>query len=921
MSAPSKTPPPKWKAFLTSEHFEVTLRVTLSMLVCYSVSFWQAPILNANTRLLTSIIGPFVVLLMPTLMFAYGGIILPMSMLFLLCYAMVTLLLVAAVGGGDGAFCGLLTLLIFWCSYLRWEKATGPGTSILIIAVIFVAVLVFPNYRTVQNGFDVVVPLEEGPDGIDSVANEFLPRNTIPEMLSLQFSELLSGLFLESAAVAGDTFVVEADGSLQGLTVTLEEFGSVGDDWYAVFHVPGGLWLVREMWTAKGVNHPLAAFYNLFIFWGWLFFSLAFVYFVPPFRTLRFPLSKGMIPSALKDVSTLIELHSNSLTNETKGDEDDTTAQKRQLIGGLVRHTNILFGGNLAKLTAFEPRLSALGSSQLVCTWLRLKGVSDAVLKCVLVAIGIQEMVQENDPPELIQITKIHVEATESLKSCALALQTGKASMINEQPLEEASSMDPFRMKVHTKAVVEATKSYLLAMDGKSSGTFTTWNEIKFSLLPFYVVFTAYPLGLVNLVKMFFTKSYWKSLNTAPYMEFYKLVWCIKYTIGFVVLLLMAVYWDDYSTNFAISTSLPKEKFGPVLSTLNGGWTMIAYCFATTQSMEGSVKKGILRALGTVTGGFVGWLALLACEDSRFESGFNPYGMVAWLTLTTSVATYSATNRGFFARLGLSGDYSFGPIYFVITEVIVVMYCYLFFGPAGRNDVAVNRIVSNLVGILIAVVLAFVPPGVWGGDPSHCREIVDQIEANSADYLDILLKSREVTDATKLEEISKTLMQKKDADLAAGIRLHGLAKDVFDDAQRLSAAPFLKTDAGLTLELALVSRDVYVASYLGLIAARIVSNPTFHKVALENEATRSLIESYHDSFQNKKRSAPSRPSTLLSDLEGGDGDEAKEAKLLLELFLRICNMVQQRVGAHHRALDKIKWGYTFSSAEKEEEAK
>ena len=249
------------------------------------------------------------------------------------------------------------------------------------------------------------------------------------------------------------------------------------------------------------------------------------------------------------------------------------------------------------------------------------------------------------------------------------------------------------------------------------------------------------------------------------------------------------------------------------------------------------------------------------------------------------------------------------------------MYCYLFFGPAGRNDVAVNRIVSNLVGILIAVVLAFVPPGVWGGDPSHCREIVDQIEANSADYLDILLKSREVTDATKLEEISKTLMQKKDADLTAGIRLHGLAKDVFDDAQRLSAAPFLKTDAGLTLELALVSRDVYVASYLGLIAARIVSNPTFHKVALENEATRSLIESYHDSFQNKKRSAPSRPSTLLSDLEGGDGDEAKEAKLLLELFLRICNMVQQRVGAHHRALDKIKWGYTFSSAEKEEEAK
>ena len=29
---------------------------------------------------------------------------------------------------------------------------------------------------------------------------------------------------------------------------------------------------------------------------------------------------------------------------------------------------------------------------------------------------------------------------------------------------------------------------------------------------------------------------------------------------------------------------------------------MVAYCFATTQTVEGSVKKGILRMAGTVTG-------------------------------------------------------------------------------------------------------------------------------------------------------------------------------------------------------------------------------------------------------------------------------------------------------------------------------
>lgn len=912
---------------MTSEHVEVTLRITFAMLICYSVSFVGAPVgLNANIQLLLPIIGPFVILLMPTLMFAYGGIILPMAVLFMMAYFFTTLLLMAAVSGGDAGFCGLMAVFLLWMSFLRWEKATGPGTSILIISVLFVSILVFPNYKVVQNGFDVVVKLGEGPD--DPVASTLLPRNTIPEYLSNYFSQTIVDNL--SGADAGEFLEIQSSTSdLSGLVV--EHLGTIEDTNYATFHVPGGMWMVQAIWTATGVNNPLALFYNLFIFWGWLFFSLAIVYFIPPFRTLRFALSKGMIPSALNDASTLIELHSNQISKE-KGDEnggdEDTTKKKGQLKGSLVRHTNVLFGGNLAKLTAFEPRLSTVGSSLPVCTWFRLKGVSDAALKCVLVAIGIEELVHENDGPELIELTKIHVEATKSLKSCALALQTGKTSFINEEGLEKDSSSDPFRMKVHTKAVVDSTKSYVMAMDGKTSENDShsffskkTWMEVKLSMLPFYVVFTAYPLGMLNVVRMLCRKGYWSSLKVTQNGELNKLMWCIKYTAGFVILLVMSLYWDHYNENFHVSTTLPKESYGAVLSSLNSGWAMIAYCFATTQSTEGSVKKGILRGLGTVFGGFFGWLALLACEDSRFEAGFNPYGLVAWMTITTAGATFSATNRGFFARLGLSGDYSFGPIYFIITEIIVVMYCYLFFGPEGRNDVAINRIVANLVGIAVGILMAIVPPGVWGGDPSHCREIADKIEGNSSEYLDILLKSQGITDASELEKISKELLKKKDLDLAAGIRLHGLAKDVYDDASRFSAAPFLKTDGGLTLELALISRDVYVSSYLGVLAARIVSNPNFRRVALEDETVRSSIVSYKQIFQNRQshESSPAKntPQSLVSDLEGGDGDEMTEAKLLVELFLRLSKMIQQRVQSHHRALDQIKWGYTFSSKPKE----
>jgi len=938
------------KTFFATEHVEVTLRITLSMLFCYSVSFWNAPILNPNTRLLLAVIGPFVILLVPTLMFAFGGIILPMAVLFLLAYGFVTLLLVAAVAGGDGAFCVVITILLFWCSFLRWEKATGPGTSILIIATVFVAVLAFPNYRTVQEGFDVIVETASGSDGIDSVPNDLLPaKNTVFEFLSLRYGPMILE-YLKNNNDNATTFEIQT-GDLAGLEVEVLSTGTVGDDEYAIVHVPGGMWLVSAMWTTTGVNNPLAAFQNLFIFWGWLFGSLAIVYFVPPFRTLRLALSKGMIPSALKDASTLIELHSdeihakkdnNNNSNENEKDAVDSTKQIQQIKGNLVRHVNVLFGGNLAKLTAFEPQLSMVCNASLpVCTWLRLKGVSDAVLKCVLVAIGIQELVHEQDDQQLMNLTKSHLEATKSLKSCALALQIGKTSCIvdvnKETTKEKKGGSDPFRMNVHTKAVVESTKSYLLAMEGKRSTNTNdsdaffsqkTLTEIKLSMLPFYVVFTAYVFGLIGVLKMLFRKSYWSSMNVAPYNEFYKFVWCIKYTAGFVILLVMAVYWDGYNENFSIHATLPKGQFGAVFSTLNGGWTIIAYCFATTQSTEGSVKKGILRCLGTVSGGFFGWLALIACEDSSFDSGFNSYGLVAWLTITTAAATYSATNRGFFARLGLSGDYSFGPIYFVITEVIVVMYCFLYFGPAGRHDVAINRIVSNLVGIVLAMLLTFVPPGVWGGDPSHCREIVDRIEGSSHEYLEILLESQGITDKAELEELSKKILRKKDDDLAAGIRLHGLAKDLFDDASRLSAAPFLKVDGRLTLELALISRDVYVASYLGILASRIVSNPNFRKVALEDRNVRSSIQSFQQTFQTRSSmygsvssaaSGRNKRQSLTSDLEEADRDEIKEAKLLVELFLRISQMIQQRLESHHRSLDEIKWGYTFRSNPKNTE--
>ena len=89
------------------------------------------------------------------------------------------------------------------------------------------------------------------------------------------------------------------------------------------------------------------------------------------------------------------------------------------------------------------------------------------------------------------------------------------------------------------------------------------------------------------------------------------------------------------------------------------------------------MTKGLLRLIGTCLGGFSAWLAVLACQDSSHRGEINPYGLIAWLTITTSVCVFIVTERGFMARVALSADYMNGSVYFVVTEVIVVYYCFV----------------------------------------------------------------------------------------------------------------------------------------------------------------------------------------------------------------------------------------------------
>lgn len=68
------------------------------------------------------------------------------------------------------------------------------------------------------------------------------------------------------------------------------------------------------------------------------------------------------------------------------------------------------------------------------------------------------------------------------------------------------------------------------------------------------------------------------------------------------------------------------------------------------------------------------------------------------MTVTSFIATYVSTGRGFLARVSLSSDFSFGPIYFVVTEIIILIggWGLGVSGVSARDEIVVNRMVNMI---------------------------------------------------------------------------------------------------------------------------------------------------------------------------------------------------------------------------------
>ncbi len=461
------------QTILTTPHIEVTLRMTLSMLLSYIAVFANVPYITPiETAPLMGILVPFLVMLFPTLTFSFGSLTLPVFSLFLYCFVSSSALLAIAARYGTAAYIVMFGIWAFWnCTSLRWNKSEGSKVSIILIAVVFQTVLIWPSFVTVQDGFTV-------PDA-----------SLLPNTQAVLLEYLADTVAIATSMGVGTHQLTIQSGVLQGIVaqVTIPDPNTAAE---ASTYLPGGMWLVKGAWTYSGVNNPLASYQNMFVFTCWLIVFVGLAVLLPPARTIRSAVWRGMIPAALKDTAGMLRLHVENVTKEgDEEDDDDVTKQNSrtkiaQLHGKCIYHMNSLFNGTLAKYTVFEPRLMTNPCTHPPeFTTMYLAQLSVLVARASAAAVGIQLFTSREFCYDNLS-SGVYSNAADKLDVCAKALATGNAGFLDDDTAKtcdflndvediaggdgedetSAKNEDAFEMNNRVEQITAVSRKWLSAM-------------------------------------------------------------------------------------------------------------------------------------------------------------------------------------------------------------------------------------------------------------------------------------------------------------------------------------------------------------------------------------------------------------------------------------------------------------------------
>lgn len=649
------------------QFLESVLRMTLSCFCGAALAVGAPPriVPQFDTDILALCTLAFVPLF-PTLVFSIGayGTTMMVNMVFGLACSTVFL---AAFTVSDGLSVALFALFVLLLSAFNF----GPGRSSTVLFAEFGATmggLMALSYRElVQDGISVTTTVDDFPPVDDGDGDGFF--SLLSGALSARCVQLgepddcwvdddgdglpIVQLLADNVTVAEVT--VPGGGDFAGRTALLT-WDAEGSS--LTVALEGGLWIVAGLWKWRGLDNPLAGMRNFIIAWGWGLVCVFVGILCPPLRTMRGALTRQLIPSAIGDVTA----HVRRLVNEfpmldvdrsdvadtgagdaaEKGDDatkdgdreagssdgwEDSTAvrfkkflrddeEERDVLGRLVHYANVFHGGTMAATTAYEPRLLR---APFECTWTHLKELTDGIQNLIVSTLAVVHVWDKARDHEQMRAFYLALAETDGvLDKCSSALASNNFADVLES-LEPPSEPMVFKDKI--KDVLTGTIGWLNAMHRpvlRKPWTKEGLQNIGYTLLPWLAVPIGLLTGLAKNLLLPFRPERW---------DLKSFLWAAKWTVGWVALYCMSVYWEAYHT-FGIDTGKDGSASG-----LFDGWNLLAYGFTWTPTVEGTVKKGLQRCSGSALGAFAAWLGIIVASWSYDDNAkINPYGLVAWVS-------------------------------------------------------------------------------------------------------------------------------------------------------------------------------------------------------------------------------------------------------------------------------------------------
>ncbi|KAL8437237.1 hypothetical protein Efla_006730 [Eimeria flavescens] len=159
-------------------------------------------------------------------------------------------------------------------------------------------------------------------------------------------------------------------------------------------------------------------------------------------------------------------------------------------------------------------------------------------------------------------------------------------------------------------------------------------------------------------------------------------------------------------------------------------WFMLGYLTVLQTTYNGTVHRAICRTLGILLGSFSGWVGLKLC-------GSSVAGLIAFCAVTVFLDIF------FFADSehpldGFHKTWGYAGVVFTYTQSLVVTLSTEDNGglTGDMNYVVVTRILSNLMGILLGVVVTHVPP-LASATTSACKEYTHVMQCCTTGFTDM----------------------------------------------------------------------------------------------------------------------------------------------------------------------------------------